>query len=211
MTVVPNSGTIALIMGTACHQESLSSLLFGKTRRAVLALLYGRPEESFYMRQVARAAGTGQGSVQRELKRMADIGIIVRARQGQHVYYQANRRCPIFAELRGLIAKTAGLADTVRKALSVLAEKIDVAIIYGSQATGEATADSDVDLLVVGDLDEIALHRAIAKAEKDLGRTVTYTLFSPDEFSRRRKEKGGFLARALGGKTIAILGDPGEV
>lgn len=190
---------------------NLSSALFGRTRRAVLALLYGHPDESFFLRQVARATGSGLGSVQRELKRLSDAGIIARVEHGRQVYYRANRQSPIFGELQGLVMKTVGLADVLRETLSSVAEEVDVAFVYGSQATGEATASSDVDLLVVGDADEMRLHRAVREAEKHLGRSVNYTLLSRREFARRRKEKGGFLARVLAGPKIPVLGAADEV
>ena len=171
----------------------------------MLALLYAHPDESFYLRQVARAAGGGQGSVQRELKRLLEAGIIQRLERGRQVYYQANRQCPIFSELQGLVVKTAGLAELLRIALSPLAEKIELAFVYGSQATGNATASCDVDLLVAGDVDEMELHRAVSQAEKRLGRPVNYTLLDRKEFTRRRKAKGGFLARVLAGAKMPIL------
>jgi predicted nucleotidyltransferase len=169
-------------------------------------LLYGRPDEAFYLRQVTREVRTGQGAVQRELQRLADAGILTREARGREIYYRANRACPIFPELHGLVLKTAGLADVLRAALRPFRERITLACVYGSQAAGTATAASDVDLLVVGELDEISLHKAIGQAETRLGRTVNYTLLTPREFARRRRERGGFIARALAGPTIALLG-----
>jgi predicted nucleotidyltransferase len=204
-------GTIEPKMGTDNVGKSLSSVLFGKTRQAVLALLYSRPDESFYLRQVVRAAGAGQGSVQRELRRLSEAGVIERRGHGRQVYYQANRRCSIFSELQGLMIKTAGLGDVVTAALAPIAGKVIVAFVYGSHATGTATATSDVDLLVAGDVDEVTLHGAVREAERQLGRSVNYTLLSREEFTRRRKAKGGFLARVLTGPKIPILGKSDEV
>jgi len=193
-------------MGTQLHHRDLSPALFGKARQAVLALLYSRPDEAFYVREVTRAAGAGQGAVQRELARLLDAGIITRITRGRQVYYQANRACPIFSELRGLVLKTAGLADVLRSALQPLADTIDLALVYGSQATGETSAASDVDLLVVANVDDLALHKAIGRAETQLNRPINYTLLDRHEFSRRRKQKRGFLARVLAGEKILILG-----
>src|SRR5438309_2053234 len=97
--------------------DGLSAALFGKARRHVLALLFSHPDESFYLRQVVRAAGVGMGAVQRELKRLAQSGIVTQKRQGPHVHYQANRRCPIFIDLHKLVIKTSGVADILRQAL----------------------------------------------------------------------------------------------
>jgi len=149
--------------------------------------------------------------MRRELAGLTDVGIVLQIKDGNRTYYQANRGCPLFRELSGLMRKTAGLGDVLREALAPLKARITFAFIYGSQASGEATAASDVDLLVVGDVDEMALHGAISNAEQELARPVNYTLLSRKEFAKRRKEKGGFLARALKGKKISLLGDADEV
>lgn len=203
-------GTFEPDMGTL-NQNCLSDALFGKVRLAVLALFFSRPDDAFYLRQVVRMTGVGQGAVQRELKRLAEAGIISRTTRGHRVDYQVNRDCPLFDELKSLIAKTAGLADVLRKALDPLARKIEMAFIYGSQANGTAGADSDVDLMVVGQVNELDLHRAIARAEEKLVRAVNYTLMDRKEFDRRRSEKEGFLERVLNGKMIFIVGNPDNV
>jgi len=186
--------------------NGLATTLFGKARRAVLSLLYGHAEEAFYLRQIARATGIGLGPVQRELKQLTDSGIIQRMERGKQVYYQANIKCPIFAELKSVIVKTAGLADVLREALAPISSQIAIAFVYGSMASGESNSASDIDLLVVGNIDEMALHGALSQAENRLGRPVNYTLMSQLEFDKRRSEKGGFLDRVLSGKKIMILG-----
>jgi uncharacterized protein len=195
-------------MGTRVASSDVGSALFGKTRRAVLGLFYARPDEAFYLRQITREVRAGQGAVQRELQRLVDAGVLTRETRGREIHYRANRACPIFGELHGLVLKTVGLADVLRGALTPLRDDISLAVVYGSQAAGTATAGSDVDLLVVGTVEEIALHKAIAQAETHLARTVNYTLLSPREIARRRRERGGFIARLLAGPTIPILGSP---
>jgi predicted nucleotidyltransferase len=145
--------------------------------------------------------------VHRELKALAEAGIIIAVQDGNRTYYRANESCPFFPELSGLMRKTGGLADALRRALAPVSKNVVFAFIYGSQAAGTATARSDVDLLVVGDVDDIMLHRAVSKAEDALGRTVNYTLLSRREFNRRRREKGGFLARVLASERIALIGE----
>jgi predicted nucleotidyltransferase len=197
-------------MGTNGASTDLGSALFGKTRRGVLGLLYARPDEAFYLRQITREVRAGQGAVQRELQRLADANILLREARARETYYRANRACPIFAELHGLALKTVGLADVLRDALLPFRDRIRLAVVYGSQATGTATAASDIDLLVVGSPDEIPLHKAITQAEGRLGRPVNYTLLSPREFTRRRRQRGGFIMRILTGPTILLLGRPDD-
>ncbi len=193
-------------MSTKQVPDNLSTALFGKTKRALLALFFSNPGESFYLRQIARLIAAGPGAVQRELEKLTQAGIIERQVQGRQVYFRAKGDCPIFKELKGLILKTAGMVEVIRSALSPISDKIDLAFLFGSQARGNAKASSDVDLLIVGSIDELELHHLISQAEGQLNRPINYTFLTPQEFKKRRKEKGGFLSRVLAGEKIFIIG-----
>jgi len=194
-------------MGTEKTNKSLAAGLFGKTRRAVLALLFGRPDEAFYVRQVVRIAGVGQGTVQRELRRLAELGLISRQVRGKQVYFQANRKCPIFEELRGLIMKTAGVADVLKDALVSLGERITVAFIYGSVAKGSDKTTSDVDLMVVGSVGFGEIVSAVGAAQETLGREVNPTVYPPDEFQRKIVDGHSFLKTVLKEPKVFLIGD----
>jgi predicted nucleotidyltransferase len=191
--------------------SSLGNLLFGQTRGRILALLYGMPDEAFFIRQIARQIGTSVGTVQRELGTLAKAGLIERSVVGMQVFYQANRSHPSFTELHSLIAKTSGMFHVLRSALAPIAKEISFAFIYGSMANGEGNAGSDVDLMVIGDvtLDEILMQLTIA--ERDLGRPLNPTVFSLKEF--RSKLQGGnhFLNSVMRGKKVLLIGDEDEL
>lgn len=198
-------------MGTKTQNGSLDSALFGKARRAVLALLYSHPDEAFYLRQLIRAAGAGQGAVQREVKRLSDAGIVRRTVRGHQVYYQADRRCPVFRELKSLAVKTAGVGDVLRAALAPLAERIRVAFIYGSLARAEARRASDVDLLVVGNVSFGEVVSALQAAQAALRREVNPTVYSPAEFQTKSAARHHFLTSVLRDKKIFLAGDNHEL
>src|SRR5262245_30236966 len=103
---------------------TLSNILFSRSRRSILALLYGHTDEQFYLREVSRRAGTGIGATQRELRQLSEAGLIQSIRRGHQIYYQANRRNPIFAELKSILAKTSGIRDILVEVLSPLADRI---------------------------------------------------------------------------------------
>ncbi len=98
--------------------NKLSEILFGKTRQAVLSLLYGHADESFYLRQIVRVAGGGMGAVQRQVNTLVDAGLVTRINKGRQIYYQANAESPVFAELKSIIIKTAGIGDILKIALA---------------------------------------------------------------------------------------------
>jgi len=184
----------------------LDKLVGSRLRAKLIGWLFARPDERFFVRQLTGLLSEDSTNISRELARLAEMGILVCQEEGRQKYYQANDQCAVFDELRGLALKTAGMADIVREALSPLGKQVASAFLYGSQASGAATSTSDVDLLVVGDMDETALHSAVSRAEERLHRRVNYTLLSPRELQRRKSERGGFVARILKGPKIAILG-----
>jgi len=195
-------------MGTGAKEnEPSSSALFGKTRRAVLGLLYGHPDESFYLRQVIRAVGVGLGATQRELKRLSKAGIVHRVVRGHQVFYQANRGSPIFAELQGLVIKTTGVAEVLRLALAPLGERIAVAFIFGSFVCGEVGRGSDVDLLVVGDVTFGEVVSALSPAQEQIGRELNPVVYPPAEFRRKILSDHHFLRAVASGPKIFLIGD----
>ena len=122
-------------MGTAAH--NLSSALFGKVRSSVLALLFCHCEKSSYFREIERTVGMGRGAVQRELENLVNVGMIVRRKQGNQVYYQANAKSAIFSELKSMMIKTAGVADLLHEALIPLRQRIttDIHLWFARQRT----------------------------------------------------------------------------
>src|ERR1700720_959769 len=116
-------------MGT--RTETLSNILFSGRHRSILALLYGDADEQFYLREISRRAGTGIGATQRELRQLSEAGLIQDVRRGRQVYYQANRKSPIFGELKSILAKTSGIRDILHEALTSLKDRIRLAFVYG--------------------------------------------------------------------------------
>ena len=142
-------GIIIPIMRTI--SPSLSNALFSKVRQCVLALLYGQPNRSFHTNEIIRLTHSGTGAVQRELEKLAAVGLITAQSIGNQKHYTANCASPLYTELRGIVLKTFGLADVLRQALEPIASQIYIAFIYGSIAKQEDKTTSDVDLMLVGD------------------------------------------------------------
>jgi len=198
-------------MGTNGINEKLSSVLFGKTRRAVLALFYGNLGKSFYLRQVVRAVGMGLGVVQRELKQLTDAGIIIKTRNGRQVHYRANAECPIFPDLRNLVMKTVGLADVLREALEDISQSIKIAYIYGSFAAGSEGSKSDVDVMVIGSCSFGQVVEVLSKAQDKLGREINPTVYPVSEFKSKMIDGNHFIRTVLREPKIFLIGDEHEL
>jgi len=199
--------TIVLVMST----HGLGDLLFGRTRGAIMALLYGHADQSFYTRQIAREVDASVGTVQRELENLSKVGLIIRSSVGSQVFYQANRDASIFREMQTLVNKTVGIFSLLRSALHPLKNRVSVAFVYGSVAREEETANSDVDLMVVGKatLDEV-LSR-LSTVEKRIGRPINPTVYSAAEFKSKIASANHFLTAVLKGQKVFVLGDEHEL
>jgi predicted nucleotidyltransferase len=185
--------------------------LFGQTRSALLALLYGHPDASFYLMQLVRFVGSGHGAVQRELAQLTEMGLVVRTTRGNQVLYRSNTRSPIFAELKSLIAKTVGVHDTLRSALAPLGSKVQVAFVYGSVARDEEQSNSDVDVMVLGDVSFGDVVEALSPAQKTLGREVNPSVFSTSEFRSKVARENHFLKKVVSEKKIFVIGTQDEL
>ena len=198
-------------MSTDSPGHSVAAALFGKTQRALLALFFVRPEQSFYLRQIVRTAGIGQGAAQRELARWVQAGLLVRSRRGNQVHYQANTGSPVFAELKGLTVKTAGVADVLRDALAGLADRIKLAFIHGSVARGTEEAGSDVDVLVVGAVTFAEIAAALHGTQEKLGREVNPTVYAAREFRKKLSAGHHFLTAAAVAPKMFLIGGEREL
>lgn len=190
---------------------NLADLLFGAYRRDVLGLLLMHPGESYHVREIARMTGRPANTLYRELAALAEAGLLLRRAQGNQVHYQANTESLIYEELRGILKKTTGIADVLREALAPLAERVQLAFVYGSIASGKESPRSDVDVMVVGDLKfEHAVH-ALASAEKILRREINPHVHAPREFRAKLARKEPFLMRVLEGPKILLKGNLHDV
>ena len=185
--------------------------LFGKTRQAVLALLYGWADSSFYTKQILDAVKIGRGTVQRELKNLTDTGIITREVQGRQVYYQANAQCPIFNELKSIVRKTFGVADVIRQSLASVTDKIRVAFIFGSIARSADDRKSDIDVMVVGEISFGDIVNLLSTAEEKLGREVNAVVYPIAEFKQKVRDDHHFVKTVLDSEKVFLIGDEDEL
>ena len=191
--------------------DPISTALFPKARRAVLGLLYGHPDQSYYLRQIVDLTGLGVGHVQREVNRLAEAGILHRSNVGRHVFFQADETCPIYKELHGIVTRTVGGAAVIAGALQPLADRIDVAFIFGSVARGEERQASDLDLMVVGDVTFAELADAMRAAEGHIRRNINVTVYPAKELRDKLASGRHFLTTVMRQEKIFVLGNEHEL
>jgi predicted nucleotidyltransferase len=191
--------------------KALSDVLFGQIRGRILALLYGWPDRAFYVRQIARHVKASAGTVRRELEKLAAVELIVRTQVGTLVFYQVNQHNPVFGEMRALVNKTVGIFNVLRCALEPLSKRVAAAFVYGSVARQEEKAGSDVDLMVIGDVELDDVFSRLSGAETTLGRTVNPTVYSKHEFKKKLEDGNHFLNGVMEGRKVFLIGNEDEL
>lgn len=182
-------------------------LMFSTYRRRVLAVLLLRPDDDFHVRELERLTGIPAGSLHRELTALSLAGLLTRERRGNQVRYRANRSSPIYEELAGIFRKTSGLVDILRDALQELADRIDVAFVFGSLARGEQRAGSDVDILVIGTVSLLDVVKALGKAQEQLGREMNPVVMRRKKFLEAKETGDRFVQRLLKEPKLFVIGD----
>ncbi|MCU7849043.1 MAG: nucleotidyltransferase domain-containing protein [Candidatus Thiodiazotropha sp. (ex Lucinoma kastoroae)] len=189
----------------------LADIMFKEYRRRVLCLLLLRPDQAYHVREIARLTGTVPGTLHKELSKLAKAGVLKKSSRGNQVSYQANRDCLIFEELSSILRKTSGVADILVNALACQKDNIDAALVFGSIASGKATSDSDIDLLIVGNVSFSEAVKALYPAQAVLGREINPKLYNTAEWQSARKENSAFIREILEKPTIRIIGDTDDL
>ena len=185
-------------------------LMFGSYRRQLLAQLLLRPDERFHLRELARMTGISAGSIHRELRAMSESVLLLREHAGNQVLYQANQACPIFDELAAIFRKTIGMATLLSDALAGLADKIEMAFVFGSMASGKQSPSSDVDVLVLGKLALGEVVKALLPLKVVLGREINPVVMTTDKFVAQARKQDRFVIRVVHEPRIFVIGSEDE-
>ena len=188
---------------------SIATALFSDSQSRVFRWLFGQPERAFHLSELRRLTGLGSASLQRELNRLAEVGLVRSERVGNLRRFQANPQSPVFGELVGLTRKTLGVEPMLREALLPLSRNLQGAWVYGSVAKQTDTAQSDIDVMLVGKNLRLAkVLEVLVPLEAQLGRKINPTVYTPAEFAKRRAEPDSFVNRVLAQPILPLIENP---
>ncbi|MEL7185105.1 MAG: nucleotidyltransferase domain-containing protein [Pseudomonadota bacterium] len=185
--------------------------MFSPYRRQVLAVLFLRPDEKFHVRELERMTGVSAGSLHRELKAMAESGLLLREKLGNQVFYRVNTNCTIYEELAAIFRKTMGLTSLLHEALSDLGDRIKVAFVFGSMASGHQTEGSDLDVCVLGEVSLLEVVKALSRVQESLQREVNPVVMTPKKFSDLFGKKDRFVTRVLSEPILFVKANKDEL
>ena len=183
----------------------IARLFKSKARTAIFQLYFANTESSYYLRELERIFDVPVSILRKELMRLRAEGVFLSEKKGNLLYYRLNTSFPLFEELKSIVRKTIGVEGLLRDAVTAI-DGVDTAFMYGSFAKGKEKALSDVDLCIVGHIDEDQLIDKINTIEKSINREINYTLFSPEELEKRISDKDGFILDLIDGIKIMLKG-----
>lgn len=184
----------------------LDNIFGSRVRAKLLGWFFTHVDERFFVRQLAPIIKEDPTNISREMTKLEGLGILTSVRQGNLKYFQVNEGCSFLNELRGLVMKTTGIAGQIKEKIEQI-KGIKIAFIYGSFAKGQETAESDVDLLLVGDVNQDILDTALQGLERRLGRTINYVLYDWKEFKEKVSSRDGFITDVLKDEKIILTGN----
>jgi predicted nucleotidyltransferase len=193
------------------RRSPILGALFPEIRSKILAATLGQPEKKWYLTELAAFLQTQASSLQREVDALTKAGILNQWRDGRRVYLRPDTESPVYADLKSLFEKTAGLVPVLQQELEIFGDRIKVAFIYGSIARSEETSGSDIDLMIVGTVGLSDLIPALRRAEHALGRPVNPTVYSAGEFARKAVGLDHFLSKVLQGEKQLVKGNENEL
>ena len=203
-------GQTIQLYGMNDHMSILSEILSSKVRAEVFRLLFGLNDTPLHVREIERRSGFAIGTIQTEMKKLYKLNLVLKNRDGNRLYYRANRQHPIYSDIHSLVIKTVGLIDVLKKVLA--GEKsIRTAFIFGSIADGSEKAESDIDLMVIGETGLRSLSHLMQGLAENFKREINPYVLSPKEFSQRKSENEHFISQVLISSKLFIIGDENDL
>ncbi|MGH9845929.1 MAG: helix-turn-helix domain-containing protein [Blastocatellia bacterium] len=187
----------------------LAELLSSRVKAEIFRLLFGAAPRELHVREIERQSGLADATVRQELRRLSRLGVVESRRDGNRAYYRANIRHPLYPDIRGLTLKTNGLAGVLREALTH--PGIRLAFVFGSVAAGAESAESDVDLMVIGAVSLRQLSKLLSGVATRVGREINPHVFTAEEFARRKKARDHFVSTVSGAPKLFVIGSEDEL
>lgn len=183
----------------------LVEIVSSRVKAELLRILFGLEHPRIHLRELVRQSGLSVATVQQELRRLARIGLVASTRDGNRVYYAANPAHPLYSTISELVLKTDGLASVLSRALKD-DSAVELAFVFGSVARGNASAESDIDIMVIGELGLRRLTKLLSGLSEKVGREINPHVMTPEEFSKRRQGKDHFVSTVLSSPKLFVKG-----
>lgn len=182
----------------------LREILSSRVRSEIFRLLFGASDRQLHIREMERRTGLSVATVRQELQKLWRMQLVEAQRSGNRLYYRANKGHPLYPDIRNMVLKTSGMVDIFRDALDK--EGVTIAFVFGTVASSQEGATSDVDLMVIGDVGLRTLSGWLSGISEQIGREINPHAMNENEFKKRRRSHDHFLTRVLESEKLFIKG-----
>ncbi len=189
--------------------DRLNQIISSQARSEIFRLLFGVQTAPLHLREIQRQSKLAASTIQAELRKLTALELVTAREDGNRTYFAANRTHPLFPEIQGLVLKTVGLADVLREALGN--RQIQFAFVFGSVATRNEKAASDIDLMVLGSLGLRKLSSLLSGVSERLGREINPHVMTVPEFLSRLASREHFVSRVWQAERIYVIGSEHEL
>jgi len=185
-------------------------LRFTKNQTLILDIFFNNPEKSYYLRQLAKMLGKEPGVFQLDINRLVEDKILISRYQANSRFFKLNKQYPLYKELRNIFLKTFGVIKKLKESLKDI-KGIKIAFIFGSYAKAKESILSDIDLMIIGEINEDKLIPEVTRIENKIDREINYHIFSTSDWKKKIKEKNSFLVNILSQPKIFLIGNENEL
>lgn len=186
--------------------NKLEDFMISRVRVKMIELFFSNAEEMFYVREITRKTKEEINAVRRELERMIGTGLLKSEQRGNRLYYTLNKKYTYYQELQQMVMKSVGLGKKIRKLRRKLGS-LEYVMFSGTFIRRKATAQGDVDILMIGEVVLPEIDALVKEEEKLIGREINYAVFSLEEFEFRKQRRDPFVMDVLYGTRVMVLGD----
>jgi len=176
--------------------------LRSKISQKVLGYFLLNPQEEMYLNEISRKFKVDRGNLTKKLAEWERERIVIKNKKGNLSLYRINKRYPFYNEFKKIFNKSYGLPELLKKIMKNV-PGLKMAVIFGSYAKNRLSAESDIDLLLVGSHKSLALQDDILKLQNQINREINVVDMTEEEFKKKRN--GDFLRHILAGKFIKII------
>ncbi len=173
----------------------------------IIKLFFKNPDKEYYFREIAKNLNKEPSHYQKYLDNLVEDNILLDERRGNMRFFRLNKEHPLYEEIKSIVSKTIGLENELKELVDKL-DSVDCAFIFGSMAKGTENSNSDVDLMLIGDINQDALTTAISSVEGKIAREINYHIYSNQEIVRKIKEKDSFISNIFLSPIIKLKGNP---
>lgn len=179
----------------------LEKIFTSKTRIKIMQFLFFEKQET-YVREISKMLNISVSGVKREVDNLKKLGLIKKSKK-----VLLNKECVFLDDLKSIFVKVDYIRYPIKKALESV--KVEFALIFGSFARGDYSSDSDVDLLIVGEIKQAEVFKKLKRVERMVKRDINPVVWDASEL--KKKKNSVFVKEIFANKIIMIKGEEKDV